>query len=54
MTRHECHLEAVAGCVEYLSGEPDCKIAAGKLMQILRTEQLKLAKGNEGKRYEYI
>ena len=46
MTRHECHLEAVAGCVEYLSGKPKCKIAARELMNILRTEQMKLERKN--------
>jgi hypothetical protein len=43
--KHEIQLATVAGCIEYLSGEPKCRIAARKLMGKLRTEQMRLNMG---------
>ena len=42
MTPHEIQLSTVAGCIAYLAPEPKCKIAARKLMTVLRHEQRKL------------
>jgi hypothetical protein len=38
----EAQLATLAGCIEYLSGQPKCQIAARKLMVKLRTERMKL------------
>lgn len=42
MTPHEIQLGTIAGCIEYLAHEPKCKIAARKLLKVLRHEQMKL------------
>ena len=47
MTPYETQLATVAGCIEYLSGKPKCRVASRELLKMLRKEYLKLLTESE-------